>query len=152
MAETKGFVVNINENGWAQVISERLDACAHCPAKNNCHSSCSSVKIETKALNKIGADIGNHVSISLSSGRAIKSAAALYLIPVSGLMAGAIFGGVIDTVLAINETLSSILFGSIGLILGFVLTLYISRKMSSNNQLTPVITRILKPQAFHPFR
>jgi len=62
------------------------------------------------------------------------------------------FCGVIDTVLAINETLSSILFGSIGLILGFVLTLYISRKMSSNNQLTPVITRILKPQAFHPFR
>lgn len=144
MADTKGFVISTSEAGLAQVITERLDACDYCSAKNSCHSSCSSVKIEKKALNNIGADVGDHVTISLSSRTVLKSAAALYLIPIAGLMVGAVFGAVINPKLAIDETLSSIIFGSIGLGLGFLVTSLISKRMSSTNQLTPIITRILK--------
>ena len=81
MADTKGVVVSINDEGWAQVVTERLDACANCAAKNSCHSTCSSVKIETKALNEVGASVGDHVSISLNTRTVLKSAAALYPCP-----------------------------------------------------------------------
>jgi len=149
MADTKGLVLSIEKDGWAQVATERKGACGGCKTTHSCHSCLPNSKIVTEVLNKAGAKEGDLVNVSLNSGLVLKSAAILYLIPVVGLMAGALMGAALNVRLAISETSAAIAFGFPGLCLGFLITVLISRRMSANNRLTPKISQIIKPVTEH---
>ncbi|MBW1691796.1 MAG: SoxR reducing system RseC family protein [Deltaproteobacteria bacterium] len=145
MPEEQGYVTGIREDGWAQVVTDRKDACADCGASHCCVSFRSSSEMVIKALNNAGANVGDLVSLSLSSGSLLKGAAVLYVIPLAGLMSGVIAGAGLEKWLAVGETALIVAFGFAGLILGFVMTALISRRMSAKNRLTPIITRIIRP-------
>ena len=142
MAQEKGLVTSITEDGWAQVETDRNDACSHC---GSCRVSfgCNS-EMTIKAINRAGAGVGDLVSIHLSSGTIMKSAAILYLIPVAGLISGAFIGDSLSTRLAISETSTIALLSLAGFILGFIITALISRWMSDRRTLSPIITRIIR--------
>jgi len=142
MAQEKGLVTGITEDGWAQVETDRNDACSHC---GSCHVSfgCNS-EMNIKAINRAGAGVGDLVSIHLSSGTIMKSAAILYLIPVAGLISGAFIGEGLSTKLAISETSAIALLSLAGFIMGFIITTLISRWMSARRKLSPIITRIIR--------
>ena len=142
MAQEKGLVTSITEDGWAQVETDRNDACSHC---GSCRVSfgCNS-EMTIKAINRAGAGVGDLVSIHLSSGTIMKSAASLYLIPVAGLISGAFIGDSLSTRLAISETSTIALLSLAGFILGFIITALISRWMSDRRTLSPIITRIIR--------
>jgi len=142
MAQEKGLVTNITEDGWAQVETDRNDACSHC---DSCRVSfgCNS-EMTIKALNRAGAGVGDLVSIHLSSGTIMKSAAILYLIPVAGLISGAFLGEGLSTKLNMSETGAIALLSLTGFILGFIITALISRWMSGRRTLSPIITRIIR--------
>ena len=142
MAQEKGLVTSITEDGWAQVETDRNDACSHC---GSCRVSfgCNS-EMTIKALNRAGAGVGDLVSIHLSSGTIMKSAAILYLIPVAGLISGAFLGDELSTRLAMSETGAIALVSLAGFILGYILTVLISRWMSGRRTLSPTITRIIR--------
>ena len=142
MAQEKGLVTSITEDGWAQVETDRNDACSNC---GSCRVSfgCNS-EMTIKAINRAGAGVGDLVSIHLSSGTIMKSAASLYLIPVAGLISGAFIGDSLSTRLAISETSTIALLSLAGFILGFIITALISRWMSDRRTLSPIITRIIR--------
>ena len=142
MAQEKGLVTSITEDGWAQVETDRNDACSHC---GSCRVSfgCNS-EMTIKAINRAGAGVGDLVSIHLSSGTIMKSAAILYLIPVAGLISGAFMGEGLSTRLAISETSAIALLSLSGFILGYIITALISRWMSARRKLSPTITRIIR--------
>ena len=143
MAHATGKVVGIEKNGWARVITERTSACSSCQTKQHCHSCLTQAKIEARALNVAGARTGDLVSVSIKTETLLKSAAVLYLLPVLGLLAGALTGPVIGKLLTLGETVSAILFGFVGFGLGFVLVILYSKKMSSQNRLSPIIKQII---------
>lgn len=145
MAQEKGLVASIGEDGWAEVVTERKDACGDCGASRCCVSFGPGSEIAIKALNRAGAKVGDLVSISLGSGTVIKGAAILYVIPLAGLISGALMGAGLNQRLPISETGAVTVFGFAGLFLGLMITAVISRWMSAHNRLTPVITRIIKP-------
>jgi len=145
MPEEQGYVTGIREDGWAQVITDRKDACADCGASHCCVSFRSSSEVAIKALNSAGANVGDLVLVSLSSGSLLKGAAVLYVIPLAGLMSGVIAGAGLEQWLAMSETASVMAFGFAGLILGFVITALVSRWISAHNRFMPIITRIIKP-------
>lgn len=147
MAHTKGLVVSLEKDGWAKVVTERKSACGSCETSHSCHSSFSNSKIVTKVLNIANAREGDLVSINLGSGEVLKGAAIFYLIPVAGLLAGAMMGAGLTVRLAISETSATIAFGFAGLCLGFIITAFIARLMTANNRNTPIITHIIKPGA-----
>ena len=142
MAQEKGLVTSITEDGWAQVETDRNDACSHC---GSCRVSfgCNS-EMTIKALNRAGAGVGDLVSIHLSSGTIMKSAAILYLIPVAGLISGAFMGEGLSTRLAMSETGTIALLSLAGFIVGYIITVLISRWMSARRTLSPIITRIVR--------
>lgn len=142
MAQEKGLVTSITEDGWAQVETDRNDADSHC---DSCRVSfgCNS-EMTIKAINRAGAGVGDLVSIHLSSGTIMKSAAILYLIPVVGLILGAFMGEGLSTRLAISQTSAIALLSLAGFILGFIITALISRWMSGRRTLSPIITRIIR--------
>jgi sigma-E factor negative regulatory protein RseC len=145
MAEEEGLVASISENGWAQVVADRKDACGDCGASGCCASLGGSPKMVIKAMNRAGAGIGDLVSISLNSGTVVQSAAIFYLIPLVGLIFGAAFGSTSNLGLPISETAAGILFSFAGLALGFLITAVITRWLTAKQALTPVITRVIRP-------
>jgi sigma-E factor negative regulatory protein RseC len=148
MAHTRGLVIKIIDDEMAQVATDRKNACSGCSSSNNCRSCLSNSKMVmmSKALNSAGAKEGDLVDISLKSSMVFKGAMVMYLIPIAGLLTGAVTGASVRGILGIEETISSIIFGIGGLCLGFAIVAFISKWMSANNRLTPTISRIIKPK------
>ena len=143
MAKEQGFVARIVDHQYAEVVTERRDACSGCGASHCCTSLGANTRMMTRALNRAGAKKGDRVSISLQALEVTKSAAIAYLIPVISLMTGALMGAGMHQRLELNETASVMMFGFAGLGLGFLTTFFISRWMGSRNNLTPIITHVL---------
>ncbi len=59
MAQKKRFGASIREDGWAQVVTERRDACSGCGASHCCASFGSSSEMASKALNGARAGVGD---------------------------------------------------------------------------------------------
>jgi sigma-E factor negative regulatory protein RseC len=150
MAQKRGRVSSINENGWAMVVTEKGDACSNCESAQFCHSLADCSRMETRVLNRANAGVGDRVVISLSSISVLKSAMILYILPTISLILGAIAGSGLHNYLIIGETGSAILFGFAGLILGFIIAGLISKRQTAGSKLTPVITRIIAPtEGYH---
>jgi sigma-E factor negative regulatory protein RseC len=142
MAQEKGLVTGTTEDGWAQVETDRNDAGSHC---TSCRVSFGcNTEMTINAINRAGAEVGDLVSMHLSSGTIMKSAAILYLIPVVGLISGAFLGDELSTRLAMSKTSAVALLSIAGFILGYIITTLISRWMSARRTLSPIITRIIR--------
>ena len=145
MAQKKGRVSSVNKDGWAMVVTEKGDACNNCESAQFCHSLSDCSRMETRVLNRANAGAGDRVIISLSSISIFKSALILYILPTVSFILGAVSGAGLNEQLGIGETGAAILFGFIGLILGFTIAGLISKRQTAGSKLTPVITRIIKP-------
>ena len=146
MALERGVVASINENGWAQVVTDRRDACGSCGGSHCCQATGPSSKMVTRALNRAGAGVGDLVSLSLKSVTVIKGAAVLYMIPMAGLMFGAISGAGLSPGMGVSETAAAMILGFAGLALGFIVTTLVSKWMSVRRGLTPIITRVIRTE------
>ena len=144
MVTEEGFVVDKTDDGWARVITNRRSACGSCRAAHCCSSMGSSTKMVIRALDKSGAKPGDLVTMHLQTNTAIKSAAIAYMIPVAGLIGGAITGVRLSHELGTGESATSIVIAIVGLALGFVTTMILSKWMSWHGQVTPVIDRIVR--------
>ena len=144
MAQRKGLVIRVEKDGWAQVATERKGSCDGCGPGHNCHSCLSSSKIVTRVLNKAGAKAGDLVTVSLDSNMILKNAAVLYLLPIVGLVASALLGADLSVDWGVSETGTAIGFGAAGLCLGFFIAVFISKQMSADDRLTPIISRIIQ--------
>jgi sigma-E factor negative regulatory protein RseC len=145
MAKKTGRVSSVNNDGWALVITEKGDACSNCESAQFCHSLADCSRMETRVLNRANAAVGDRVTISLSSSSVFKSALILYILPTLSLFLGAIVGSGFHKYLGIGETGAAILFGFVGLILGFTIAGLISKRQTADSKLTPVITGIIRP-------
>jgi len=147
MARKTGYVSSVTPDGWAMVVTEKGDACANCESAQFCHSLADCSRMETRVLNRARAEVGDRVSISLSSGSVFKSAVILYIMPTLSLFLGAIIGSGLHNYIGIGETGAAILFGFVGLVLGFTIAGLISKRQTADSKLTPVIAGIIQPNA-----
>jgi sigma-E factor negative regulatory protein RseC len=146
MAQKTGRVSSVTADGWAMVVTEKGDACSNCESAQFCHSLADCSSMETRVLNRAKAEVGDRVSISLSSRSVFKSAAILYIMPTLSLFLGAIVGSGLHTYIGLGETGAAILFGFGGLVLGFTIAGLISKRQTAASKLTPVITGIIQPK------
>ena len=151
MAHRRGLVISIENDGWAKVATERKGSCDGCGTGNNCHSCLSHSKIVTSVLNEAKAKPGDLVTVSLDSDLILKNAAVLYLLPIFGLVAGALLGAHLSGNWAVSETAAAIGFAFAGLCLAFLIAVFISKRMSANNRLTPVISQVIRSRSISAF-
>ena len=144
MAKKKGWVTDIGENGRAEVVIERGDACNNCQASQFCHSLADCSRINTKAINQADASVGDLVTIELNTKTVFKSAFVLYIVPVTGLLLGAISGNGLSENLGIENPGLTIILAFAGLAVGFTITSLYARWMSAKDNLTPIVTRIVR--------
>lgn len=146
MAQTIGFVVEAGENGRATVVAEKGQGCGSCSAASQCHGGRAANTQKTSALNRVGASVGDRVTLTVASGAILSRMAVLYLIPVFGLLAGAFAGAFFFGGLDGSNAGHSIAFGLGGFALALVVSVFISRIWSAFRPVLPVITRIVNPR------
>ena len=144
MAERIGLVLHRLDNGMAEVVTDRKNACGGCEHSHGCRSCLTSAKMVATVKNPVGADQGDVVSIYLKETALWTGAVFLYIIPVLWLLAGAFVGASIGGNWEIGETGAAILVGLLGLALGFMMTMAVTRFSSFGPKLVPQITRIVE--------
>ena len=89
MSTEKGVVEKI-ENGFAWVRAQRKSACAGCGNRSHCSMIEGGNQMLVKATNVIDAGEGDSVEIHMNSSFQLKCTFVVYIIPVLGIIAGAI--------------------------------------------------------------
>ena len=94
MKKTQGMVTAIHEDGKAQVAIRTDDALPGCSSRtehcHHCSEGTSSLVI--KVSNRVGAEIGDNVTVLFKSGAVLKSVLILLGIPMIGIVVGAVLG------------------------------------------------------------
>jgi sigma-E factor negative regulatory protein RseC len=150
MPQKTGLVVKTSADGWAEVITDRLDACAECASSRSCHSDCKTSRVATRVYNTAGAHEGDTVVVFIDSSSVLKSAAILYLAPVVFMLFGALTGSSVAARLGMGESGSALLFGLIGLAIGFLIVRTFSTRLKSDSGLVPKITQVIDRVDDHP--
>jgi len=143
MAQTIAIVTSTGKDGRATVVAEKGQGCGSCGTVSHCYRGQAGRTEETMAFNRAGAKVGDRVSLSVQSGSILSRMAVLYLIPVVGMLGGAFIGELMVSEANGSKEGHSIVLGLTGFVLGFVLSVAISRTWSAARPVMPVITRIL---------
>jgi len=150
MANTTGILIRNLPGSRADVVADRQGGCGSCSSASNCHSAHATKKLTTTVINRIGAEPGDIVAIDVGSGKLLGGLAVIYLLPVMGLLIGAIIGTHVKEIVSMSETGSALLFGGIGLALGLGLVFTISKALAANDVFTPIISRVIRKGAVKP--
>jgi sigma-E factor negative regulatory protein RseC len=149
MSAENGTVERV-ENGWAWVLTERKAGCGDCGHKGSCNMIEGADHMLVKALNSARARVGDSVELFLSTKTKIKSMLILYILPVIGLLVGALSGGSLSRVVGLNENFGTLLFTFMGLALAFILVRLLGARMDSKQELTPAVSRVTRRAVSSP--
>ncbi|MFZ0728461.1 MAG: SoxR reducing system RseC family protein [Desulfobacterales bacterium] len=144
MAERTGLVLQSFDNGMAEVVTDRRNACGGCEKSHGCRSCLTSAKLVATVQNPVSAVKGDVVLIHLTESALRAGAVLLYIIPILWLMAGAFVGDGLGGNWRIGATGAAVLGGLTGLAIGFIMARSISRSASIGPSLIPRIVRVVE--------
>ena len=143
MSAENGTVERV-EDGWAWVRADRNAGCSHCGHKGSCNMVEGTDHMLVKASNNAAAGVGDNVELFLSTKTRMKSMLILYILPVIGLLVGALSGGSLSRAFGLNQNFGTLLFTFAGLALAFVLVRLLGTRMDSRQELTPIVSRVIR--------
>ena len=149
MLEESGVVVS-SSKGIAEVAVLPQSACGSCSASNGCGTSLiASLFPERnsrfKVKNTLGAQKGEQVVIGLHESALQSASLILYLVPLAGLIFGAMAGIYLSQdVFHSTSELPGILLGFSGMGAGFILVKHLVRRSASSARYQAEIIRINK--------
>jgi sigma-E factor negative regulatory protein RseC len=146
MIEETARVV-VCEGRFAWVETQRASTCGGCAANKGCGTAALAKvlgqrRTRVRVLNELQARAGEQVVIALPEQALVRGALAVYLVPLLGLLGGALFGTYLaGRVLAEQPDLFGILFGGLGLAAGIGWLRYYARSIREDVRYQPVIVR-----------
>ncbi len=152
MLEENGIVISISK-GMAEVSVMPQSACGSCSASNGCGTSLIASMFPErnsrfKVKNPLGAKTGEQVVIGLQESALQSASLILYLIPLAGLIFGAMAGIYLSEHIFHNPSeLPSILLGFAGMGAGFMLVKYLVQHTEGSGSYQAEIIRINKTEA-----
>jgi YHS domain-containing protein len=142
MSESEGIVMDASEDGRAKVLLEASEPCIHCAEEIDvCNCTGGSSKVTVKALNSLGASVGDLVSISHKPGALLKSITIFLVIPVVGLITGLVFSAILNQKYTVAPGTIAIFAGA-GLLIGIAISVLAYRRVSADIQ--PFISHIIR--------
>lgn len=144
MLEEEGRVTAV-DGIYAFVAAQPSSACEGCSQKGACHVLGGGGEMVIKAVNDIGATVGNRVIVVISSKTFFKASALIYLLPVAAIIAGGLFGKAIAPHFSLNiqaEALSAI-FGLVSLVVSFIAVKLLAKKIGERKADHARVIRVL---------
>ena len=119
-----GTIVELKGRQIAVVICQKQSACKHCPSSGACQIGDDGKSMLVESFNQIGAEVGDKVKVVTSTKHFLQSSFVLYIVPVIGLLIGAIVGQAIadNTDIGIDPPLLAALIG-VAFMVGTFLTI-----------------------------
>jgi sigma-E factor negative regulatory protein RseC len=133
----------------AAVRIQRSSACSQCESRGTCHAL-SDKEMMLQVSNEIGAEVGDHVEVSLPGGSLVKLSLLVYLAPIVALILAASAAGHWSHVVGMESTLASILGGALGMGAAFYTLKRADRSAERNRRYHPRLTRILVSETLPP--
>lgn len=142
MATEHGIVLRTDsEAAW--VKTTRNSACQGCTARNSCHTLSDSQDSEVKALNIAGAREGDRIVLSFETGSLLKATFLIYVFPIIFLIAGAVIGQKLASLIALNPSTVSVILGFVFFFSALFIMITRANKMAAKKTYQPKITKIL---------
>lgn len=141
MSAERGIVERV-EAEWAWVKTKRSSACADCASRHHCLTQ-GGDQMVVKAQNTARAQKGDEVELYLSTATKLKGTAVVYLLPVFGLLVGALCADSLSEKLGMNPSLGMVFFTISGLVSAVFLMRYLASKMAAGQTLTPKVKRVV---------
>jgi len=138
MIEEYGTIVEIKNLQIAVVKCQRNSACDHCPSSGACNIGDDGETMLIDAYNAVGAQLDDQVKIVTSTKHFLQSSFMLYIVPIIGLLVGALVGQTAAEQFSLGIDPS--LFSAITAVIFLVITFFAIR----------LGTRSLKREAFMP--
>jgi len=141
MSIEKGVVEKV-ENGFAYVRAQRKSACGGCASRSHCSSMHGANTMLVKTSNALRAKKGEIVSFQIKAGTLLKFTFIIYMVPVLGLLLGALSAGRLGNLIGMNDALALVVFTLSGLGMAIYLSRLIVRRKNTGDELMPIIKRI----------
>lgn len=140
-----GTIVELKEDQIAVVLCQKQSACQHCPSSSACQTGDDDKSMLVETFNQIGAQVGDKVKVVTSTKHFLQSSFVLYILPVIGLIIGAVTGQLISehTDVAIDPQLLSALIG-VAFMIGTFLSIRVGSRALKREMFMP---RIISLQA-----
>jgi positive regulator of sigma E activity len=144
MAQYEGLVASLATDGKAEVmIRPGTPGIIGAPELTGkvCHCASDGSAVTIEAMNRVGAGVGDVVSISRTSGRPMRNAVLLFGVPllggISGLVAGVILAGSLGDVV-----ITAVVATLLGLLLGIIVGVSAYKRVSDESQF--MVTKIIR--------
>ena len=143
-----GIVLEV-EGDRARVSASRTGACGACSERSSCGVGLGpGGRSDDNSLfdvaNALGARPGDAVEIDLPEGTARKVSMLLWVLPLVGLLAGAVLGVKLHGRLGLGEDLAALLGAVAGLAAVFALLVRLDRRARGDVRLEPLLVRIVQ--------
>ncbi len=136
------MVTEVTKEG-AVVKIRRAEACHACAARGACQSLGGKTEdISLVVENTLDARPGDMVVLTLPESSVIKASAVLYLLPASGLVAGALAGWLLGPKMGFRTDPASIIGSLVGLVVGLGLAHLAGKRMGRDKRYIPRLTAI----------
>lgn len=127
----------------AVVTTIHTDACAGCSAKGACHTLGGGKERRVEALNRVGAQVGDRVLLTISRGSALGAGFLAYLAPVLALLIGAYVGKTLGPGWGWGEQNAAVVLGLASLAACWMAVRWLSGRMARSGGFSVEITRVL---------
>ena len=145
MPKQIGLVIQNMPKGMTEVLTDNTGACGGCQPTHGCHTCMSHSKVKARVLNPIGARLGDLVEIQLEQRAILQSALILFGLPLAGLIIGAALGFGWAAGQTLRESSAGVVFGLVGLVLGFGMAVWAGNSNHARKHLMPTITKVITP-------
>ncbi|MDH5299874.1 MAG: SoxR reducing system RseC family protein [Gammaproteobacteria bacterium] len=146
MLEETAVVVDV-EGDFAWVQTQRQSACGSCAANKGCGTAVVGKAIGNKltrvrAINRANAKRGDQVIVGIQPQALVRGSLIVYLLPLLGLLVGALFGGVVFLLLE-REYVEGwrVICSLAGLAAGFWGLARFSRRIAENSAYQMIVLR-----------
>ncbi len=148
MIEEFGTIIELKSDGIAVVQCIKHSACRHCPSSGACQLGEERDSMRVEAFNLAGGRLHDRVKVVTTTGKFLQSSFLLYIVPIIGLLIGAVLGQEVGGYYAagVNPSLVSALTGSLFLVGSFLLLRLFTRRLQ-REKFMPTIVAVDFPAA-----
>lgn len=144
--ETAQVVATEGEFVWVE--TQRQSTCGGCAARQGCGTATlakvlGNRRTRVRAINRDGAQVGDRVVVGIDETALIRGSLAVYAVPLLGLLAGAVLGGLLSERLLVDGEALTLGLGIAGLSGGLVWLRGFTRRIRSDRRYQPVVLRRL---------
>jgi len=145
MNEAEGIVKEIQDKR-ALVLIDRQAMCGQCSAKGFCDMLGGGKEVLSETLNAVGAEVGDTVTIGLPFGAVTKASMVVYMIPLMGLIGGAIIGYLLGRLYGFDVNVSTLICSFACLGVSMIAVKFASVSLSKKPSFQPEIIKIVNPE------